>query len=223
MTRLLLKLPWFLSTPAILVLTVALLFGTQHYLGTYFVRTFLNEADPLAGVAEARNATPIGAAISTRQTEGAAPTVAASAKTAVPSTGTASTAAPAATVVAPTVVAPPAAASPAILARGVFRDGDPGHNGSGIAKIIRAADGSLVLRFEDFSVTNGPDVFVILSSDPNGDRSSAGSGLNLGGLRATDGNINYAIPAGTDVSPFRSVIVYCRQFNVVMARATLEV
>lgn len=207
MTRLLLKLPWFLSTPAILVLTVALLFGTQHYLGTYFVRTFLNEADPLAGIAEARNAAPTAAAISTRQTEGAAPTVAASAKTAVPSTG----------------AAPPAAASPAILARGVFRDGDPGHNGSGIAKIIRTADGSLVLRFEDFSVTNGPDVFVILSSDPNGDRSSAGSGLNLGELRATDGNINYGIPAGTDVSPFRSVIVYCRQFNVVMARATLEV
>ena len=218
MTRLLLKLPWYLSTPTIFVITALLLFGTQRYLGTYFERTFLNEVDPLAAVAEARVVSPTEPGIITAQAAGTQPTVATSPTAAAPVTG-------AAPIIAPTPTPQPAPppSPPAVLARGVFRDGDPGHNGSGIAKIIRTADGALVLRFEDFSVTNGPDVFVILSVDPDGDRSSAGAGTNLGSLRATDGNINYPIPPGTDVAPFRSVIVYCRQFNVVMARATLEV
>ena len=191
MTRLLLKLPWFLSAPAVLAIVAVLAIGGNRLLGTYFERTFLNEVDPLAAVAQA----------------GAAPT------------------APAATSAAnavPTSPTPPVAA-PGILAQGTFQDGDPGHHGSGTAKIIRAPDGSLLLRFEDFSVTNGPDVFVILSTDPKGGRSSAGDGLDLGGLRATDGNINYKIPGGTDVSQYKSVIVYCRSFKVVFAFATLEV
>lgn len=122
----------------------------------------------------------------------------------------------------PVSMDPGKAEAPAVIARGQFRDGDPGHHGKGMVKLIRGADGMLTLRFEDFSVTNGPDLYVILSSDPRGGRSSADDGLNLGRNRATDGNINYAIPAGTDLSAYQSVIIWCRQFNVVFAVATLE-
>ena len=208
MTRLLLKLPWFLSAPAVLAIVAVLAIGGNRLLGTYFERTFLNEVDPLAAVAQA----------------GAAPTApaATSAANAVPTSPTPPAAATPATNTTAASPTPPVAA-PGILAQGTFQDGDPGHHGSGTAKIIRAPDGSLLLRFEDFSVTNGPDVFVILSTDPKGGRSSAGDGLDLGGLRATDGNINYKIPGGTDVSQYKSVIVYCRSFKVVFAFATLEV
>ena len=109
-----------------------------------------------------------------------------------------------------------------MLARGEFRDGDPGHNGEGTALVIEGPDGSLVLRVEEFSVTGGPDLFVILSADPDGSRDSAKAGLDLGDLKATDGNFNYEIPGGTDVSQYKSVIIYCRSFNIVFAIATLE-
>jgi hypothetical protein len=85
-------------------------------------------------------------------------------------------------------------------------------------RIGRDADGRLVLRVEEFSVTNGPDLFVVLSPEADG---YADGSLNLGGLKATDGNFNYAIPEGTDLAQYRSAVVWCRSFNVTFAYATL--
>lgn len=110
----------------------------------------------------------------------------------------------------------------AILARGVFRDGDPGHSGDGDARIVRGADGSLVLRFEHFSVTNGPDLFVYLIEDETPSRAAVEAGINLGKLKATDGNVNYEIPAGTDGSKFKAAVIWCRQFRVNFAFAPLD-
>lgn len=202
MTRLLLKLPWFVATPAVVGLAAAVALAMNLALSDYFERTFLDEADPLAGIAEAAAVTP------------AASQTGPAASTPEDADGGESPLA--------TAVDPAAAGTPGVIAQGPFRDGDPGHNGEGTAKILRAPDGSLVLRLEEFSVTNGPDLFVILSTDPGGSRGSASDGLDLGGLRATDGNINYQIPVGTDVTSYKSAIIYCRQFNVVFAIATLE-
>jgi hypothetical protein len=107
-----------------------------------------------------------------------------------------------------------------VIAKGIFQDGDSSHRGSGDVMIIETADGDLVLRFEEFSVTNGPDLFVVLSAEPDGE--NAGDGLNLGENRATDGNVNYEIPAGTDLSLYKSVVIWCRAFDIVFAFAPLE-
>jgi hypothetical protein len=123
---------------------------------------------------------------------------------------------PAATASAGTPPSPTPAA--AVLYEGEWRDGEPGHNGAGRVRIGRDADGKLVLRVEEFSVTNGPDLFVVLS--PDADAYAAGS-LNLGGLKATDGNFNYEIPDGTDLSQYKSAVVWCRSFDVTFAYATL--
>jgi hypothetical protein len=116
-----------------------------------------------------------------------------------------------------------ATASPAdaagVLLHGEWRDGEPGHNGEGRVRIGRDAGGKLVLRVEEFSVTNGPDLFVVLSPDPDG---YADGSLNLGELKATDGNFNYEIPEGADLSLYESVVVWCRSFDVTFAYATLE-
>ena len=112
----------------------------------------------------------------------------------------------------------PDAAGGAILARGEFQGADPGHNGSGTALLIRTPEGKHVLRFEDFSVTNGPDLFVVLSTTPG----YSADALILDELRATDGNINYAIPDDVDVSRFQSAIIWCRQFRVTFATAQFE-
>ena len=94
---------------------------------------------------------------------------------------------------------------------------DPG-NPSSVSRTI-AADGSAALRFDDFSVRNGPDLFVFLSPDPAGYVEGA---IELGRLRATDGSFNTPIPPGTDVAGTRSVVIWCREFAVLFAVAPLE-
>lgn len=111
----------------------------------------------------------------------------------------------------------PDATGGAVLAQGEFRGADPGHNGSGTALLIRTPEGKHILRFEDFSVTNGPDLFVVLSTSPG----YSADALILEELRATDGNINYAIPDDVDVSRFQTAIIWCKQFRVTFATAPL--
>ena len=102
--------------------------------------------------------------------------------------------------------------------RGSFEGADDFHFGRGTARLILGADGSWTVRFEDFAVRNGPDLFVYLSPQP--DRYSK-KALELGRLKADRGAFNYQLPAGTDPSAFRSVVVWCKQFAVQFAHATL--
>jgi len=46
--------------------------------------------------------------------------------------------------------------------------------------------------------------------------------INLGGLKATDGNFNYDIPADIDAAVYRYAIVWCRDFAVLFATAPLD-
>jgi len=102
---------------------------------------------------------------------------------------------------------------------GMFRGSDDFHFGRGDALIIESEPGKYVLRFENFSVRNGPDLYVYLSEDPDG--KGVTEMLNLGKLKATDGAFNYEIPSGIDVSKIKSAIVWCKQFAVLFAHATL--
>lgn len=107
---------------------------------------------------------------------------------------------------------------PRVTHRGEFRGADDFHFGRGQALLIETAPGRYTLRFEDFSVRNGPDLFVYLSPSEDGGFDGA---VNLGGLKATDGTFNYDIPPEVDVSQFNSAIVWCRQFSVLFAVAPL--
>ena len=101
---------------------------------------------------------------------------------------------------------------------GEFRGADDFHFGRGKALLIETEPGVYTLRLEEFSVRNGPDLFVYLS--PSADGNADGS-ISLGGLKATDGAINYEVPPGTDVTRSKSAIVWCRQFSVLFAVAPL--
>lgn len=123
----------------------------------------------------------------------------------------------------PSVAPPSAAAAPGGSATpaersGTFTGADEFHFGSGTARIIVAADGSAVLRFEDFAVRNGPDLFVYLS--PKGTGYSAAA-TELGRLKADKGSFNYTIPTGTDLGKVKSVVIWCKQFAVQFAVAPL--
>jgi hypothetical protein len=94
--------------------------------------------------------------------------------------------------------------------------------GSGDARIYALADGNLILRLENFSVTNGPDLHVLLAENPSPqDSDSLGVYLDLGSLKGNLGNQNYDIPAGTDINQFKSVVIYCLPFHVVFSTADL--
>jgi hypothetical protein len=104
------------------------------------------------------------------------------------------------------------------IAQGEFRGADNFHFGEGQALLIETAPSEYTLRFENFSVRNGPDLYVYLSPSADG---YADGALELGTLKGTDGAFNYAIPPGTDVSQFQSAVVWCKAFSVLFAHATL--
>ena len=142
----------------------------------------------------------------------------------VPTPGPAA-AEPTGTVAAPTTApadspAPTAAPTAAPVVRsGTFVGADDFHFGRGRATLTEAADDSHTLRFDDFSVRNGPDLYVYLSPDPDGYAEGA---IELGRLRATDGSFNTPVPPGTDLKGARSVVIWCREFAVLFAVAPLD-
>ena len=117
------------------------------------------------------------------------------------------------------------ASEPRVIASGQFVDADRVHKGSGTAKLYALPDGSHVLRFEDFRTTNGPDLVVYLARHPSPASASDvtdGGYLSLGDLKGNVGSQNYAIPAGTDMSEFNSVVIWCELFGVLFSPAALE-
>ncbi len=121
----------------------------------------------------------------------------------------------------PEMMAP---SGPVALKRGMFRDADSFHKGEGSATLYELPDGSHVLRFEDFRVTNGPDLRVILASHPDPmSRGNVHSGeyVELGKLKGNIGNQNYPLPEGLSPDDYNSVIIYCKPFQVIFSVAPL--
>ena len=96
--------------------------------------------------------------------------------------------------------------------------GDGIHNAEGTAKVIPLQDGSNILRLEDLRVTNGPDLYVYLATDK-----SASDFVNVGKLKANNGNQNYDIPTETDLTKYDTILIWCRPFSVLFGSAELEV
>ena len=122
---------------------------------------------------------------------------------------------------AATVAATPA--GPTTLATGELGYVDAIHNGKGTVLLVRTGD-AVVLRFDNVAITNAPDVHVYLSRESGGKWSEATS-LYVGPLKATNGSFNYPIPltgADADLSLYKSVVVWCRQFSVLVSWADLR-
>jgi len=111
---------------------------------------------------------------------------------------------------------------PQVVRAGSFRSLE--HPTTGTAIVLRRPAGHLILRLERLSTSNGPDLRVYLSHVPAGNdlRAYRTGFIDLGALKGNRGSQNYAIPAGTDLSAFKSAVIWCRRFAVGFGVAALQ-
>lgn len=122
------------------------------------------------------------------------------------------------TTSATTTTAP---ADPVLVLSGLFQDADDNHKGSGSASIYEL-NGRNVLRFEDFDVTNGPDLHVYLVENADADSLSGfGEYIDLGELKGNQGNQNYDLPNTFDPAITGAIVIWCEPFQVLFATAPL--
>lgn len=89
------------------------------------------------------------------------------------------------------------------------------HDVEGKVILLQVGDEKIV-RFENLKTVNGPDLRIYLSAglDKN-------DFIDLGPIRATEGNVNYTIPAGTDTTKYKNVLIWCRAFGVLFSYGQL--
>jgi hypothetical protein len=110
-----------------------------------------------------------------------------------------------------------------LVAKGTFiqpNPNDPVHYGKGAVSVHPQT----VFLGEDFEVGPGPDFHVYLV--PKADIRSSSDVIDtmyvdLGRLRAFKGSQKYPIPAGVDLTKYPSVVIWCRQFSVLISPADL--
>jgi hypothetical protein len=98
------------------------------------------------------------------------------------------------------------------------------HPTAGTATIYRLADGTRILRFTDFRTSNGPDVdvYMVAADDAKDSATVLRAGfINLGSLKGNIGDQNYTLGPDVDLSKYRAVSVWCKQFSVNFGTAPL--
>jgi hypothetical protein len=129
---------------------------------------------------------------------------------------------PVETILAPSAVPPRdrivviTPAIPGFLAEGPFSGFDKLHRATGTARLIKTGEKTYVRFEEDFTVTNGPDLFVHLGKDGKYDPA-----VNLGRLKGNEGSQNYEIPAGVNIDEYSEIWIWCRAFSVPFGKVVL--
>ena len=102
-----------------------------------------------------------------------------------------------------------------VLAQGTL-SGNRNYSVSGMVKVIEV-NGIKSVRLENFASSNGPDLKVYLAKDVN-----ASSFINLGILKSTNGNQQYAVSGMPSLSEYKYVLIWCQQFGVLFGSALLN-
>lgn len=109
---------------------------------------------------------------------------------------------------------------------GDFIEIDAIRTAKGRAAIYRSSsDNSLVLRFDEFSVTNGPGLAIYLcvgATPKTPDEVRQGPYFRVSTLKGTAGNQNYQLPPELRLDRYRSVVIFSEDFNLVYSSATLN-
>ncbi len=203
---------WIMARPVrsavLAVILLVVLIPTANYLlSPLWERSTLYEGNPLE--------------VAATGTTGEAATAAAAVASPAPTANTVATANVETATSSPTAPAQAGAtaATPRLVSQGEFRGADEFHFGSGLAQVIEIEPGQYLLRLEEFSVRNGPDLYVYLSSV---EERPSEDGVQLGKLKATDGSFNYEIPPGTEIEMLGYAMIWCEPFGVLFAVSPLN-
>lgn len=118
---------------------------------------------------------------------------------------------------------PPGAEKGKVVARGTFAGADNIHKGEGTATVYRVGQ-DLILRFDAFKSTNGPDLHVLLAKHaaPKTSADIKEGYVEIAKLKGNIGSQNYTLPQGTILTEYRTVVIYCKPFHVVFSTAPLK-
>ena len=111
-----------------------------------------------------------------------------------------------------------------VVAVGTFihaNPNDPIHYGKGKVTVYSG----LVHLESDFEVGPGPKFHVYLVPESNvlpSTNVARTMFVDLGRLKAFKGSQNYPVPTGVDLSKYRSVVIWCEQFGVLISPAALK-
>ena len=99
----------------------------------------------------------------------------------------------------------------------------------GTVAVVKKTDGSTVLRLQNLKTEAGPDLHVYLYAAATPAKTAdakavkAAKFVDLGKLPAPfAGFVEYKIPAGTDLSQYKSAIIWCDVAGVTFAGANLN-
>jgi hypothetical protein len=87
---------------------------------------------------------------------------------------------------------------------------------SGEAKIF-LTNNTYMLKLENFSTSNGPDLKVYLSK-----ASTPQHFISLGNLKSTNGNQVYEISGLPDFNQYRFALIHCERYNHLFGSAELK-
>jgi hypothetical protein len=110
-----------------------------------------------------------------------------------------------------------------LVATGTFihaNPSDPIHYGKGKVSVYQRT----VFLEPDFEVGPGPAFHVYLVPKANvrtADDVTKEMYVDLGGLRSFKGSQRYPIPDGVDLTKYRSVVIWCERFSVLISPADL--
>jgi len=113
-----------------------------------------------------------------------------------------------------------------LLAQGSFITHE--HATSGDVQLVQLADGRRQLVLRNLSTSDGPDLRVWLSDQAVVEGVAGwrvfddGAWVELARLRGNKGNQVYDVPAGVDLSRYRSVSIWCKRFAVSFGAAPLS-
>ena len=102
---------------------------------------------------------------------------------------------------------------------------DPVHFGAGQVTVYEEPNSRpVVFLHDDFEVGPGPrfHVYLVDHAQVRGrDEFRNSAKVDLGRLRAFRGSQVYAVPADADVAAYQSVVIWCKEFDVLISPATL--
>jgi len=121
----------------------------------------------------------------------------------------------------------PPLANPVTAATGIFQRIDAVRWAQGDVTIFEGADGGRILRFENFSMANAPDmrVFLSVSTGPRtpDEMRLQEQAVDLGALVGISGAQSYTVSNIVDLTQYRSVVLYSPALDMVYAFAPLFV